>query len=667
MTDPSGSRARMLSLGGRIVRSIWFFPAILAATVILLTALQISGSSLGIYHSVLHGGQLDPDTVFNNPQGIRSDEWSVNTQVTIAQDAADYPRINPNIGNGQDVSLIVDAPYKEWSAVFKPHNLAFLVLPFDYAFAFKWWVMGFLLIVSCYFFVLALMPQQRWLAAGVSLTLFFTPFVQWWYQYGTLGPIYYALFAATVFILLLRSRRLLHAIGWGVLLAYLLVCFALVLYPPFQIACALAVAAFAVGYLIEQGGVLGRRLLLRQVGVVVVALAVAGAVIGAFVATRMSVIETIQNTAYPGQRVQPSGGFAMIHLFSGNTSLEMQSGAKAALYQIPASGLTNQSESSNFLLVFPFLLLPGLVLLFQSYRAKRRIDWPLLLVCLAFLGALAWLALPHLDLVGKVLFLKLVPHTRLLIGVGLLNVIGLILVARRLQDEPALRPGRTVIIGYSVVVLVLQVLISLHVLRAFPGYLHTLGFLFSLAPVPLVVYLVLRRHFTGAAAVLLAFSVATTAFIHPLQRGTDALTRTPLSETIRALHVENPNAGWAVEAGSVLSFPFMNGARSISGVQAYPQLDLWRAADEQRGEDFVYNRYAQVKVVFDRDAAAQAPTTFKLVTSDHFEVHTEPCGAFLRQQNVTYLLADAPINEPCLTLRETVRYPAASFLIYQVR
>src|SRR3546814_4076929 len=60
---------------------------------------------------------------------------------------------------------------------------SFLLLPFGYAFAFKWWLMGFLLILSCYFFALALMPKRQGFAVGLSLALFFSPFVQWWYQY----------------------------------------------------------------------------------------------------------------------------------------------------------------------------------------------------------------------------------------------------------------------------------------------------------------------------------------------------------------------------------------------------------------------------------------------------------------------------------------------------
>ncbi|MFG2051391.1 hypothetical protein ACGFIW_28660 [Micromonospora sp. NPDC048935] len=663
MNDDTGPRGRTTRAGGRFVRGIWLFPALLTVVLLGLTALQINGSSVGMVHTMFYGTQPDPDLLFNNPQGIRADEWNVNTQITVAQEAANYPRINPNVGQGEDISLIRDVPYKEWSAVFKPHNLAFLVLPFDFAFAFKWWLMGYLLILSCYFFVLALMPGQRWFAAGLGLALFFSPFAQWWYQYVTLSSMYYALFAATALILLMRSKRLLTTIGWGALLAYVLTCFALVLYPPFQVACALAVAPFAVGFLIEQRRALPGRLLLRQLSVVVASLAVAGALIGAFVATRMTVIETIQNTAYPGKRVVESGNFAFVHLFSGHTSLNLQFSAKAELYKV----MSNQSENSNFLLVFPFLVVPSVFLLIKLYRAQRIIDWPLLLVSITLLGSLVWLFVPNLELLGKILFLNLVPHARLLIGIGLLSFVGVVLFVRRLLDERLGLPSRKLVIAYTLVVLLAQALLTLQVERAFPDYMQDRGLVLSLIPIPLVVFLLLRRRFAWGAAVLLVFSVAMTAFIHPLYRGTEVLTRTPLAESIRAIEAEDPDASWAIESGGVQNFAYMNGARSLSGVYGYPQLDLWRTADPQGEQDFIYNRYAHVWFVFDRDPAKTVPTKYALGTSDHFEITTEPCGDFLRQHQARYLLTVEPLNEPCLELRETVRYPAATFQIYKVR
>ncbi|HEV7453669.1 MAG TPA: hypothetical protein VGO07_00250, partial [Candidatus Saccharimonadales bacterium] len=167
----------------RLCASVWLFPLIITIALLLLTVFKISGSSMGIYNTLLYGGgKKDSSLLFNKPREIRSDEWVVNTQMTIAQKNNHFARINHNIGQGQDMSVVLDVPYAEWSQIFKPHNLAFFVLPLEFAFALKWWLMAWLLIISCYFFVLSLLPGRRLLAAGISLSLLCGGMIQWWYQ-----------------------------------------------------------------------------------------------------------------------------------------------------------------------------------------------------------------------------------------------------------------------------------------------------------------------------------------------------------------------------------------------------------------------------------------------------------------------------------------------------
>src|ERR1700739_4063629 len=97
-----------------IKKSIWLFPLLLTLALGFLTVFKINGSSIGIYHEFFYGGSKDSNLILGTPRSIRSDEWVVNTQMTIAQKNAGYPRINKNIGNGQDMSVILDVPYKEW-------------------------------------------------------------------------------------------------------------------------------------------------------------------------------------------------------------------------------------------------------------------------------------------------------------------------------------------------------------------------------------------------------------------------------------------------------------------------------------------------------------------------------------------------------------------------
>src|SRR2546428_9953599 len=116
---------------GWLIKSVWLFPVVLTFVLILLTTLGINGSSIGVYNTYFNGNNAkDPAHIRGNSRSLRSDEWIVQTQMSIAQSNNTFERHNPNIGNGQDMSIIIDAPYKEWSEAFKPHNWAFFILPF---------------------------------------------------------------------------------------------------------------------------------------------------------------------------------------------------------------------------------------------------------------------------------------------------------------------------------------------------------------------------------------------------------------------------------------------------------------------------------------------------------------------------------------------------------
>ncbi len=263
----------------RLVVSVWFFPVILLLPLVLLTTFKISGSSIGVYHNYFYGTTRDSSLLSGTPRLVRSDEWRVNTQMTIAQENNHYNRINHNIGDSQDMSVLPDEPYKEWSELFKPHNWAFLILPFEQAFAFKWWIMGYLVIISCYFFILTILPGRKLLAVLLSLALFFSAFLQWWYVISALGCVYYSLFLLTAFIYLIRSKTRRQSLLLSLLISYLLVSFGLLLYPPFQIVCALAAATFGIGFLVQHSRLTPRKALLEKVAVLAISGLLAGTIL----------------------------------------------------------------------------------------------------------------------------------------------------------------------------------------------------------------------------------------------------------------------------------------------------------------------------------------------------------------------------------------------------
>jgi hypothetical protein len=645
----------------RVMKGDWGFPIVLTLILLLLTAAKVSGSSIGIYQNYFYPGQKDPALLLNQPEAVRSDEFLVNTQMTLAQSRDHYPATNRAIGNGEDMALTLDVPYKSWSEAFKPHNWAFFVLPVEYAFAFKWWLMAYLLLLSCYFFVLSLLPGKRLLAAALAISLLFSAFTQWWYQYITLGPLYYSLFLATGFVHFLRQKTARRKLLWAALISYAAACFALVLYPPFQIACAFAAAGFLVGELIVYYKKVGRRKALGALGWLASSLVVAMLFVGLFILSQHSVIRTIDNTVYPGHRLTHSGGFSVAHLLTGNLGHQFLSPVHTADYRLLGSP-TNQSESSNFVLLTPFLFLPSLYLLYKDKRKNRPTDWALLATNVVFVIFLLQLFLAAFNPISGLLLFNRIPPQRLLIGLGLLNIVQLVLLIRNLSAKKPF--SQRVVLPYVLLVFVVELSLGLHIHRDFPGFIGRLRLVAFCLPVPIVVYSVLRKHFRVGVLIFMLFCLYISVRIHPLYRGMAVLKSDPVSVAVQQVVHSSPDARWVTDGLYLENFALINGAHSLSGVYYYPQPDLWKNIGPG-DQSVVYNRYANVNFSL-QDSSDPNATQLQLVGPDHFQVVTDACSSYLRAQHVQYLLTTSNLSNSCASLVRQVVLPGGTFSIYKL-
>lgn len=140
---------------------VWIFPAISVLVFLILCIGKIHGSSIGLYEATANPGLKDKNLLFGFPRQIRSDEWVVNSPLQYAQKATNFASINPNIGNGQDMAIVLDMPVGDWSVIFKPQNIAFLFLPFSIAFSFHWWFMLLALLIGAYLLFRTLIPPPK--------------------------------------------------------------------------------------------------------------------------------------------------------------------------------------------------------------------------------------------------------------------------------------------------------------------------------------------------------------------------------------------------------------------------------------------------------------------------------------------------------------------------
>ena len=637
------------------------FPSLVIILFILLTAFGISGSSMGYYDQIFLGKPMG--TILGVPRQIRSDEWLVASQETLSQKAANYPDTNKNIGLGQDMSMIIDVPFRGFFAAFKPDNLFFFIMPYANAFAAHWWFMSVMLVLGFYYLMDTLFPNKRLVISLVATLLLFNPFVQWWYESGTLLSIGYAMWIILMFIKIFDGKnnykkRILYGAG----LSFFSLCFAFLLYPPFQLTIAYVAIALLAGFLYHRYSAQKVKLLedvKRWVTIFASAILVI-AIASTFFIEHKQVINTIVNTAYPGTRsIQSGQNGVQVNLedtFSAPILFNLQRSSRAVFFY------TNQSESSRIVAV-NLLLFPIFMLYVLKKNSKKRVlaDYLLLSTGILSFAFMVRIFTPFFNLPFKLLLFNQVPNERLAIGFVLLCAIQLVLFGVVEIDKISIKKAGAM----AIVIFAVFYDASLIMVHQYPKFISGKGALLACLIIGLVSFLILqKKYFVAGLAIFTLFSVASSIFINPIYDRSEPVALKSAASFIKK-HYSN-NKSWVVFDSVVIeNLPAIAGEHSLSGVQVYPQLSLWEKIDSSQVSKFAYNRYAHV--IFNpslnpNDSEFYNPQCDVLVV--HFD-----CSIAAKLPDFGYALSPDPVSNPatlqCLKLSNTIIYPKITLFIYR--
>lgn len=663
-----------------LVSSIYTFPILLVIVLLLLTALKINGSSTSIYNSFLGDGQKsNSGLVLGHPRSIRSDEYISSTPLTALQYQTNFPTFSHSLGSGRDVALSPDLPVINWVSVFRPQNWSFFVMPFENGFAFRWWLSPVLLITASYFFLMKMLNRNKKLSILLSLAFGLSPFFLWWYQSTLFIPMAYAFMMMILAIRIIDQEKIprlksmaltnsLYVLG----LAYLGSSFVLLLYAPFLIPIFLAVAIFSSGLLLNRRFTdhsITSRQALQRLGLMLLPIIFVVPVVLLFVQGHKDMIQALANSVYPGHRLTASGHLPFPRLY------RFFDGFLQPLLQRPPVGrfYTNQSESANFILLLPFLLIPGFILQAYDYLKRRRINWIFLLVQSLSVLFILRITVPAGDGFYKLLLLNRVPNNRLMAGVGLLGFLQLILLIKYLPSVKFPKKLWAVIASAaSLLTFVWLLIFSKHFFKAYltPKYdWVVLGLTIFFTAI--IAAFLFRKKILGAC-LLLAFTVVSSFSIIPLQRGLPFIDHSRIVNSIKA--VSKPSDSWAVVDNFTFeTLPWMAGRKMISGPQIYTDLKFWRQIDPDGKLENIYNRQAHAIFVSnsakpDRflpaDFTQKMTENLKLVRGSVYQVRFT-CSNFV-YKNVNFVLATHDLKMSCLAPIDSVAYPRATFYIYKV-
>src|SRR3989344_6101002 len=158
-----------------------YFSYVIIIVISILSILKLHGASIGIYNIFFYGNSYkDPNLIFGLPRPVRGDDWNVYIPFIVSQSVENFSLINKNIGLGQIVGSMNDIPIWHWKEIFHSQSFPFFLLPLEYAFSFRWWLKGALIIMSVYLLT-SFLTKQYIFALLMSVIFFFSPFFHWWY------------------------------------------------------------------------------------------------------------------------------------------------------------------------------------------------------------------------------------------------------------------------------------------------------------------------------------------------------------------------------------------------------------------------------------------------------------------------------------------------------
>jgi hypothetical protein len=621
---------------------------------------------MGAYDQISLG--KSPGVLLGTPRPIRSDEWLVGSQEMLIQKAANYPAINKNIGLGQDMSMVIDVPFKSFFSTFKPENLFFFIMPYANAFVAHWWFMSLVLVLGFYYLMDSLFPRKRIIISLASIVLLFNPFVQWWYLSSTLLSIGYALWACLMLIKIFDEKTNYKKIAlYGLGLAYFALCFAFLLYPPFQLSIAYVIIALLIGFFYYRyfNQQVQLKQDLRRWLIVLVSIFIVVGISSIFFVTHREVIHTFANTAYPGVRSKLSGqngdtidggSINMIDTFSSPILFNLQNKAKDGLYY------TNQSEASRIVAINLLLIPIFVVSVLGKPRKNRRLADYLLLSTSAMAGIfMLRMFTPFFNLPFKLLLFDKVQNERLAIGLVLLCAIQLVLFGAITIKKISYKSAAIIaIIAFS-----LFFDASIMIVHHYPRFISTTSVFIACLIIGISAFLLLqKKYFVIGLSIFVAFSVASSIFVNPLYSRSEPVALQSATNFIKN-HYHN-NKSWIVFDSVVIeNIPAIAGEHSLSGIQVYPQLSLWENLDPSQTNNFAYNRYAHE--IFTTNPNPNNVEFFN-PQPDVLLVYFD-CSIAKEIPNFGYALSSAPITNKsalqCLRLNNVIKYPNIVLDIYK--
>ena len=591
-----------------------------------------------------------------SPRSIRSDEWLVITPSALAQvnHEPPFPVINDHLGtDGQNMMIIgmTGVPVLHVSALARPATWGFFVLPLANALAWYWFFPLFSCLLALWALLNKMAPTRTSRNLTLSLLFCMAPYATGW-SYWPLYTTFFGVGALWAIFSMLQTTTTVRIWLLSVLLGLLAAGFALVLYPPWQIPLALLCVLLLLGWCVDHRPKPAQTLL----PALLLSLAIAAALLGAWWLDARDAISTMQDTVYPGGRTALQGGeFPLYWMTRGYSNLD-------TLPHLGTSEINASEFGAYFFLPIPLALLAWRLVSNPIGRDRWTAcacsvftAWTLVFV---IFGVPLWLS--------KAVLWHFVPSHRVDLALALGCTVLLALVPPGTSTHDKTRELLRFLALTSAAISAGLVSVAL---LALPGVLYP-----SLSPVFLttmivagfvMAYWLSQGQISTALSFNLLFYLLAVVSFNPIARGPGQIQLHPAVRPFLQSALPGKSISWkrvltvgtddAMRASMSLASA---GVPIVNGVFYYPQFSLWANMHLPKADIPVVNRYQHLFFTLGK---VEPPSTYRVSTrselSDTVFVTIDAARFDFKATGAQVVLAkdadaDQFMNNPQLRVRE---------------
>jgi hypothetical protein len=565
----------------RLYDCIFRYRWLIAAFVFVFLVLnRFNLSSIGMYNYFVQPGAGNAyiEPVFGVPRFIRGDEWGVSTPWQLSAQYGDaYGEYNWIIRGTRSDNISTSGLYFAYSALSNALNFGFFLFGPAYGLAIATWGKALLTLLAAFEFFRVVTKDDRFLSFAGAVLVSLSSFYVWW----SLTPFHSITNVMIVTVCIYRflfAKRVAFKLFLGAAIVLSLSNFVCSFYPAWQVPAGYILLTLFV-YLVTEHFDAVKRLKAGDWIIVAVALLITVSIVVAVLRDRADYIAAVSETVYPGQR-RDTGRYwtAVQSLFFG-----MQS------FLYPFKDVGNPSEGGTFFALCPLSFFAGAYVWWKDKRSNRLI----LLLNLLTLFFLFYIGIGLPDWLARALLIDRTITTRLAPFVALLQLIVLLSVLAQNQVLPR---KKWVGIGSGLFTAAVHVVFCLWV---YPAYMP---FAYIALIVPLYVlggYVMVvkssRKSILFFVVIVVTLTLASSAYVNPIMKGTDAIYSKPAAVRIAELVRETPEAKWIATGEFRLNgFLMACGAPTLTSVNYIPNMGMWEKLDPTGAYAETYNRYHHI-------------------------------------------------------------------------